>query len=318
MENNLPRILKNLILAMVPLIVLVLFTFIFPMSYMSEEYVMWREELDYVNQSGAYSDTVILGDSRAKSSIIPAMLETDGSVYNIGIGGATPIEMYYALKNHIKNNGAPKEAIVIFAPYHFCDIDNWDQTLFNNYLSISEITEVFERAVQYRNSTILKDGWFTDGLSFRLRLPNKYLAQIYEARFTRYDARNRARYDSVRKDLGYCEFGSDPGNDGESYEVHHSTFNYDPMVTFYYDELIGMLVRNGVKVTILQTPVNETSSELITPEFRSGYADFLTSIEEKYKGITVYKEIPCYENRFFGDNNHLNRTGAEKFTQSLQ
>ena len=90
------------------------------------------------------------------------------------------------------------------------------------------------------------------------------------------------------------------------------------MVVFYYDELIGLLVKNGVKVTILQTPVNETSSELITDDFRSGYADFLTSIEEKYQGITVYKEIPCYENRYFGDNNHLNRSGAEKFTTSLK
>ncbi len=318
MEHNLTRLLKNLILVLAPLIALILFTFIFPMSYMSEEYVMWREELDYVNQPGSRADMLIIGDSRAKSSIIPAMLENDESVYNVGIGGATPIEMYYALKNHIKNSGAPKEAVIIFAPYHFCDIDNWDQTLFNNYLSVSEITEVFERAVQFRNKTLLKEGWFTDGLSFRLRLPNKYLAQIYEARFTGYEARNKARYDSVRADLGYCEFGSDPGNDGESYEVHHKEFDYDPMVTFYYDELIGLLVKNGVKVTILQTPVNETSSELITDEFRRGYADFLTSVEEKYQGITVYKEIPCYENRYFGDNNHLNRAGAEKFTRSLK
>ncbi|MCR5650362.1 MAG: hypothetical protein K6F86_04210 [Lachnospiraceae bacterium] len=315
MSDTLKRMLKNLILVLAPLIILVLFTALFPLSYMSEEYVMWYEEWSYVNHSDVKTDMLILGDSRAKSSLIPALMDHDGSIYNIAIGGATPIEMYYAVKNHIIHHGAPKEAVVIFAPYHFCDIDNWDQTLFNNYLSVSEITEVYENAFKFHNGTVLKDGWFTDELSFRLRLPNKYLAQIYDARFLGYEDRNRARLDMVRGERGYCEFGSDPGNDGESYEVHHKVFDSDPLVLYYFDELIGLLQKNGVKVTIMQSPVNETSNELITSEFRQGYADHLASLEAKYPQITVYKEIPCYENEYFGDNNHLNRKGAERFTK---
>ncbi len=310
--------LKNLILVLVPLLMFMFFAGIFPMKFMSEEYVMWYEEWDYVNRTGGSVDTLILGDSRAKSSLIPAMMETDGSIYNIAVGGATPIEMYFAAKNHIKNHGAPKEAVIIFAPYHFCDIDNWDQTLFNNYLSVSEITDVYENAAKFHNKTVLKKGWFTDEISFRLRLPNKYLAQMYEARFVKYAGRNQKRFEKVRGDLGYCEFGSDPGNDGESYEVHHKTFDADPLVLYYYDELLGLLTSNGVKVTILQSPVNETSTELITADFRQGYADYLKSLEKKYQGINVEKEIPCFENRYFGDNNHLNRAGAEKFTNELE
>lgn len=318
MENSLNKIVRNLILALIPLLLLMLFAGIFPMYFMSEEYVMWHEEWDYVNRSGEDVDTLILGDSRAKSSLIPSMLAGEGSIYNIAVGGATPIEMYYAAKNHIKHHGAPKEAVIIFAPYHLCDIDNWDQTLFNNYLSVSEITEVYERAAMFHNKTVLKKGWFTDEISFRLRLPNKYLAQMYEARFVRYAGRNQKRFEKVRGDLGYCEFGSDPGNDGESYEVHHKTFDADPLVLHYYDELLRLLYSNNVKITILQSPVNETSSKLITEDFRQGYADYLSSLEEKYQGITVYKEIPCYENRYFGDNNHLNRAGAEKYTTELR
>ena len=42
--------------------------------------------------------------------MLPALLHED--TYNIAIGGATPIEMYYAVENYIEHNGAPENAVV--------------------------------------------------------------------------------------------------------------------------------------------------------------------------------------------------------------
>ncbi len=318
MEKQAVKLLKKIILVSIPLIAIVAAAFLLPMSYMSQEYVIWEEERNYVNYPEHTAPALIIGDSRAKSSILPDALTDDKSIYNIAIGGATPIEMYYAVKNHIKNNGAPKQAVIIFAPYHFCDIDNWDQTLYNNYLSISEITEVYKKAVEFNDPVILKDGWLTDSVAFRLRLPNKYLAQMYEARFIGYRARNWDKFNSIRSESGYCEYGSEPGNDGESYEVHHEYFDSSPIVLYYFDRLLGLLIKNNADVTILQAPINETSSERIKKDFVDGYFSYLEEVEKKYGNITVMKEIPTFENEYFGDNNHLNRRGAEKYTDMIR
>ena len=330
------RLLKNFILISIPLFMIILLAFFTPMYYMTEEYVLWRQEKDYVNQNvmsyvnytkpdtiplpkaGSPVETLIIGDSRAKSSIIPKQLKPDGDIYNIGIGGATSIEMYYAAGNYIKSYGAPKEALIIFAPYHLCDIDNWDQTLFNNYLTVGEISQVYKEAYRYKDEEILRKGYLTEELSFRLRLPTKYIAQMYDARLTGFFSRNKERYGSVSDELGYCEFGKDPGNDGVNYEVHHEYFDSSPLVLHYYDKLLKLLTENGVKVKILQAPINEASSKAIHTAFVNGYEEFLSEIKEKYKDIYIMKELPVYENGYFGDNNHLNRSGAEKYTDWLK
>ncbi len=320
MEKKQLRLLRNFILISLPLIALMLAALILPMAYMRAEYVVWAEEWDYVNQKHGDDrpKTLIIGDSRAKSSIIPQMLTDDKDIYNIAIGGATPIEMYFAAKNYIKNNGAPEKALIIFAPYHLCDIDNWDQLLYNNYLSVSEISQVYEKALEYRDPVIIKKGWITDSLSYRLRLPNKYLAQMYDARFTGNRAENEEMFERIRADLGYCEFGKDPGNDGENYEVHHEDFDSSLIVLYYYDRLLKLLADENVEVEILQAPINETSAQNIHEEFVRGYTSYMEELEKRYENLTVMKEIPAYDNKYFGDNNHLNRSGAEKYTDWLK
>ena len=114
MDKNILKLIRNFILISIPLIILVVYTWAYPMNYLSTEYTLWAEEKDYVNHGTDRPDTIIIGDSRAKSSIIPDRLHE--GVYNIGIGGTTPIEMYYAAGNYIRQHGAPKNAIIIFAP----------------------------------------------------------------------------------------------------------------------------------------------------------------------------------------------------------
>ncbi len=313
------KLVIRFMLLSVPLLLLCGFTYLAPMGYMTTEYVLWQEEKDYVNQKRAGDskgiDTVIIGDSRAKSSLMPERLG-DG-IYNIAIGGATPIEMYYAAKNYMASGRIPKRACIIFAPYHLCDIDNWNQTLFHNYLSVSEQAEVVKNALETENETVIYKGWLSDALSFRLRLPTKYLAQEYDAGFVGRRAENQETYDSVRADLGYCQFGSDPGNDSLNYETHHPVFDSSKLVLLYYDKLLSLLTENGVEVTVLQAPVNEASAEVISEEFLSGYRKYLEAQAEKYPQVTFETRLPVYENRYFGDSNHLNRSGAEKYSDDI-
>ena len=311
MRFSLRKLIRNLILISIPLILVSLFAAIFPMRYMAVEYTMWQEEKDYV-KNGDNATTLVLGDSRAKSGIIPENLSK--GVYNAAIGGATAIEMYYACRNYLNNHPSPERAIVIFAPYHFCEIDNWQQTLYYNYLTVPELAEVETGAFKTGEAAVGYSGWITDIISFKLRLPNKYLDAIYQAKFTGNFEANKSKYDSVMADCGYTEFGTDNGNDGLNYETHHETFDYSELVLDYYDRLMNLLEENGVETYIIQSPINEASGKVISSEFWTGYDKFLTAVENEYPEFTVEHEVPVYDNIYFGDNNHMNRKGAEKFT----
>ncbi|MBQ7724053.1 MAG: hypothetical protein IJT63_00465 [Lachnospiraceae bacterium] len=288
---------------------------------MAVEYPMWLEEKDYVNQTAAGDDTpdtLIIGDSRAKSSVIPGELTDDGAAYNIAIGGASPVEMYYAAKNYLSSHPAPRNVIVIFAPYHFCKLDNWNQTLYYNYLSFSELLDAEANAVRLGDRGVIYEGWLPDLISFKLRLPNKYLDAIYTSRIGGNLKENTEKYDAVRRDLGYTAFGEEEENNEENYEVHFREFDISPMSEYYYLKLLDLLKDTGAKMIIEQAPYNEKSDSLITDEFSNGYRAFLEKAEERYPESIIEKEIPVYDKKCFGDNNHLNKRGAEKYTAEIR
>lgn len=315
MIKDILKLIKRILILGLPLYILMLYAALKPMSFMPIEYTMWQEEKDFTKE-GRTVDTIIIGDSRAKSSIIPK--EAADGIYNMAIGGCGPVEMYHAAKRFIKNGGSARRAVIIFAPYHFCDIDNWGQTMNSNYLSLPELLKVYEDAAALNETDRLSEHYFMDVISYKLRLPNKYLASIYNARLNGREAENIAKYDSVRADLGYTEFGSDEGNDDLNYETHHEVFDYSPLVRLYYFRLLKLLSEEGIEVVIEQAPVSASSSEAINDEFLKGLEDMLDEISNLYPDFTVVKELPVYDNKYFGDNNHLNHSGALKYTETFK
>lgn len=313
-------IIKILILGL-PLYALVLYTWLFPMNYMPVEYSMWQQEKDYTI-SGPEADILILGDSRAKSSLIPEML-TDGDkeIYNMAIGGATPIEMYYALSRYLINHNAPERVIVIFAPYHLCEIDNWGQTETYHYLSSREMMEVYSNAKALDETHLLNGSLFDNLVSYNLRLPNKYMSSLYNAHFFGRYADNISKYNDVSKNLGYTEFGTDNGCDSLNYETHHTWFDDSKLVVMYYRKLVELCVDNNIYVQCIQAPINEASSEKIINEFWNGHKDVLRTVvyENLSDDVMSFEtKVPVYDNKYFGDANHLNRLGAEKFTKKIK
>lgn len=90
-----------------------------------------------------------------------------------------------------------------------------------------------------------------------------------------------------------------------------------PLVLSYYDRLLSLLTANGVNVTVVQAPINQASSDVMHQAFLDGYRSYLEGQEKKFPGVTFSKDIPVFDNNYFGDSNHLNRTGASLFTDEL-
>lgn len=316
MKKTIWKLLYKFLLAGIPLWGLMAFTYFFPMNYMAIEYSMWAEERDYVSTDLEDAKVLIIGDSRAKSGLMPEFLSP--STYNIAVGGTTSIEMYYALKTYLSTHTAPESVIIIYAPYHFCDIDNWGQTLYYNYLSLGQLAEVYKNAAPYKDPVIFADNAFSDTLSYKLRLPSKYLAAEYNAGFIGRKADNLAKYAQVRAARGYTAFGTDPGNDGVNYETHHEVFDQSPLVEAYYYKLLDLCKENQIQIIIEQSPINQASYDVLSPDFTKGYQSFMGRVSAAYPEAVVNDAIYPYDNKYFGDNNHLNPSGAKVFTQEIR
>ena len=68
------KLFRNFILISIPLFVLCVLAYVLPFKYMSTEYVIWYEEYANSDSPAIDANTVLVGDSRAKSSILPALL----------------------------------------------------------------------------------------------------------------------------------------------------------------------------------------------------------------------------------------------------
>jgi len=322
--THINTIMKNLkfffklILALLPVIAVVIYTALVPYGYMDSEYPAWRYTKDATNNSSF--NTVILGDSRAMADLIPEELNDDAC--NLAVGGATSIEMYYTLKNYIKNNPVPENAIIMFASFHYTIIDNfWTRTVYFNYLSVSDMSDLYSYAKVTGSETLLKKGYKNDLLSYRLRFVDKYLPALINSKFASRYAENRSIYNKVSTNYGYGEFGTADGcsdlNYETSYEKMHTTSDA-VLLDVYMNRLLELCQDNNIKTTVAIPPMNKSSYEALHESYVEDFTSYLDELSYKYPSINIKKEIPCYDDSYFGDSSHLNNKGAVKFSTEFK
>ncbi len=309
------------ILATLPLLILTGYTALFPFAYMDAEYPSWAYTKSICHSpSFVQPDVLILGDSRAMADINPNELETN--VENLAVGGATAIEMYYTLSDYLSKHPAPSTVFIMFAPFHYSYMDNfWERTVYFNYLTPIELSDVFSNARRMSSETVLKDNYLFESLSYRLRLPDKYLPALLNSRlFLRYDA-NTSMYQSLCENHGHGLFGKADGSTDLNYEVNYTQMNPSGdarLISFYFDRLLALCEDKQIQVIVEQPPMNEASFGLLQSSYLAEYTLYMEDYQSKYPTFTINSDIPCYENSFFGDSSHLNSAGADVYTESLK
>ena len=119
MWRQIGKLISKILAIILPVVlVMQIFCAAFPMSYMDVEYAMYKQQKDYISKNHDTNRVLILGDSRAKASFMPDVLGED--VYNISLGGISPVESYYMLKEYLENHDAPEYLILAYAPMHLC------------------------------------------------------------------------------------------------------------------------------------------------------------------------------------------------------
>ncbi|MCR4740665.1 MAG: hypothetical protein K5886_10470 [Lachnospiraceae bacterium] len=319
------KFLAKCLLALMPFIMMILYTAFFPMGYMDKEYPSWKytkeEQKGSTKLKGSGTvNTVIIGDSRAMADLVPAGLGDD--VVNLAVGGATSVEMYYTLKDHIENVGVPETVVIMFAPFHYSYMDNfWTRTAYFHHLKVTDVIKVYAEGRKLRADTF-EDGEHDlfDLISRILFLPDSYLPAILNSGFFgRYDE-NISEYDKIIEQRGHGLFGTMEGCSDLNYEANYTGMKMDgdhPLIDKYMKKILDLCRENSVNIILSQPPMNETSYAALDADYLSQYFNYIEGLSSYYNGGVFETSIPEYENRYFGDSSHLNEAGAEKYTAAF-
>ena len=324
-KKNLIFFLKC-ILAILPFILLVLYTWLNPMGYMDEEYPSWRyvkeAEKGNIRTDGGSDVTLILGDSRAMADIVPKAL---GDNYvNLGMGGATSVEMYYTLKHYIDNNGAPSKVFIMFAPFHYSYMDNYKtRSLYFHHLSFVEAAKVYRTTL-----TLTQDGEEESIdevdpsyiISSYLRLPNVYLPALINSKGFGRSGDNRELFAEQVENRGHALYGKLDYCDDLNYEANYTEMRRGRehrLITRYFSMLLKLCTDNDIETVVLQAPMNEASYHELKESYVNEYQSYMRQFATDNKKVDFELDIPCYDNACFGDSSHLNERGADVYTGEL-
>lgn len=313
------------ILAASPAILLIVFTLLCPDCYLDEEYPSWRYTMNVVSGKahvGVNYDTLILGDSGAMSSFAPEVLSGDDSVVNLAVGGGTSLEMYYFLKQYLECHEAPKNIVMMYAPFHYFNIDNYEtRTMYFKAIPVKYLSDVYEMAEKCGKQEIYgRDGVWGD-ISCRLGLPTKYLPAITAAKFVGRYKDNTSSYEKLLASRGYGTFGTLDGCDELSYECSYTAMEPGTdyyLVTLYINAIYMLCWEEGINLTIVQPALNEASYNQLNPNYKMQYEQYLEVLADKLPMVLVETKLRCYPNEYFGDVSHLNEKGAKLFSEEIK
>ena len=322
MWKDIRQIVWKLIALMLPFFVLLpLYCKFFPMYYLDEEYAMYRQQKDYVtgklNIDEKEVRVLILGDSRTKAGFRPDLL-WDGA-YNIALGGATPIEGYYSLKEYLEHHGAPEAVVIAYAPMHYMDVDTlWTRSVYFHTLSEDDFHDLTKRAEEFEDTKNIRiENFELEYWMHKLYMPNKYATALKKSAFVMRHEKTSKKYDIMVEFKGYSTYGTAEQSGDINGEAKVSDFADSDIITWYLEEMFGLCREQGIKVVLEQAPMNETSYRILTPEFKASYRSYMFRIATEHPDILIYPDFYCYPNDCFGDADHLNAHGVEVYDAFL-
>ena len=287
-----------------------------PMQIYEESYPMYAYEKE-VEDSPAreVATTLIVGDSRAKASLLPDRLGS-GSL-SLTLPGASAIELYHAADRYLDRHPAPRNVVLSISAVHFGDaFIFWERPIKFGYLDGAAVDEVLEQARRLGDPTF-GSPWDArlSYLLHRLNSPHLYLPELRRALFHPHGAANQQLLAQLERERGHCFFGTAPRSNGLAYEDFHDRFAPAPTYDHYFRKLIDRLRATGAKVVFMAMPLNQRSREQLKPGFVAEYDRYFAGIARDYPDVEVRASWPLLGDEYFGDANHVNGPGSEVVTR---
>lgn len=291
-----------------------------PMSYSDHEYPMYLQQKNVVSgkEDAGNARVIIIGDSRAKAAFDPAQLSDD--TYNLALGGTTPVEGYYTLKEYLENHDAPEYLILSYAPMHFEDKDTlWTRSIYFHMINDEDVTDIFKTADKCEDkSELLPDNYVLEWLMYRTYMPNKYAVAMRKSLFSDRAKANKEKYEELVKAKGQSYFGLQDENGGVNGEAKEEEFKASDAITIYMQRIFDLCEENNIKLIVEQTPMNETSLLIISHDYKYAFRDYMIKLNEMKEDALIYEYFYEFPNVWFGDADHLNPEGTAQFCTAIK
>jgi hypothetical protein len=294
-----------------------------PMAFMEPEYAAWQAKLAMLDRCDV-GETLILGDSRAASGILPDRLADRTT--NLAIGGGEAIEALALLKRALACPHPPRRVILSFDAGHFSRPDLfWERSVRFGLLSARDIAdlrrisgETADSSVYEERHTDLIPAILRDWLRLAHFPAYDFASLLHGGGFLR-GARNRQMLDATLAQRGQYSFGTAPASHEIAIEGHLTDFHALPVLDHYFNEILAMLDHDGIDTIFLPMPVNEATFRRVEPALRSGFGAYLHRYAARYHHFHIAGEIiPHRPDSAFGDEFcHLNPPAAEVFSDEL-
>jgi hypothetical protein len=258
------------------------------------------------------ADLLIMGSSRAAFHISPQIIDSTLSLnsYNLGLS-AWHFDMQYArFKMYLQHNCKPKYIILNVDVYGFAkrsDVADYQQFL--PYIQDTILQNTIrghkgEFDVYQRNIPLLK---------------YKNLQNLaFEGIFTFFDFTNL--YDSTRNYKGYRGNDYAWNQDFERFKKRYpkgAKYTFSKELKYQFNALLAFCQRENIKVFLVYAPeyfevqpYYKNKSELI---------NLCTESAKKYQChfFDYSKDSLCYNRQYFYNSQHLNKRGAELYSENL-
>jgi hypothetical protein len=300
-----------------------LWVLLMPLAFLDPEYPSWRAK-QILLANCDLGDTLILGDSRAATAMMPARWQSRAT--NLAVGGGEPIEALATLARAMRCPVLPDRVILSFDAVHFTQPDLfWDRTVRFGLVNADEIDalRVASRALGDRS---IYEPRHTDGLPswlhdmmYRVRFPSLYFTSLMKSglflRWPHNEVNLRAGLDS----RGQYFFGTASGSHTVAAEGHLPVFQPLPILAWYFNLVLEQLDTHGIPAVFIAVPMNEATAQKVSPGVRSAFRAWLGEYETRYRGFRIAGDVmPYWPDSYFGDGfAHLNPGGAKLFSDRL-
>lgn len=242
------------------------------------------------------ADIIICGSSRAWVHISPQILDSvlNTSIYNLGIDGSQIMRQIRKYRLFRRYNVRPSLIIQNIDVHTMYKGNSYEREQFFPY---------------FWNYDLRKEFCESESISF----PEKYIPLFrYDFTFNFSPLKRKSKY----LDHGYK--GMDRIWNGKKYnEVDSITFSYDKIAFEEFDEFLQEVINDGVKIVFVYAPIYIGATRKMT-NLNEMYL-FYQKIADKYHIPILdytYMDI-CSDTTYFYNANHLNKRGAEIFSDSL-
>lgn len=311
-------IFKILFLLAVVQTVLYVYIEYFPIYYNSIYNTRWFYFKQIFNREIEIKESKVLflGDSRLNTDVDVKRIS---NAWSFSAGGATPIEMYYTLKNYLEIYPAPDTVFISFSPMAFVKAFSfWEYSIRNDYFTSVQFEEILTNYRKYPNDNVLGNFCKMRYLIHRANFITFYQDDLYRNFVFLGKKKNQALIRSFQNEKGIWNYPNLKDSCSElNFETGLKSFTPSLLLDYYFIELIEVCKKKNIFIIIESCPINESSYYRLHAKYIDEYKGYFWDLKLKYPEYIISDSIYFYEDNYFGDESHLNNTGKVKFTNYL-